>query len=50
MEVDASDQLVSLVTCSYSNNNGRFILAMRRAHDGEDVQSLISAVQQSTKK
>lgn len=50
VEVDASDQLVSLVTCSYSNDNGRFILAMRRARDGEDVQSLISAVQQSTKK
>lgn len=50
VEVDANDQLVSLVTCSYSNDDGRFILALRKVRDGEDVQSLASAVQQSTKK
>ena len=50
VDVNASDQLVSLVTCSYSNDDGRFILAMRRLRDGEDAQTLAAAVARSVQK
>ena len=50
VDVDASDQPVSLVTCSYSNDDGRFILAMRRLRDGEDAQTLAAIVAQSVQK
>lgn len=50
VEVTAEDPLISLVTCSYSNDDGRFILAMRKVRSGEDVQTLAAQVQQATAK
>ena len=45
-----SRSIFSLVTCSYSNDDGRFILAMRKVRSGEDVQTLAAQVQQATAK
>ncbi len=38
--VEYGDTLLLLVTCDYSNSDGRFILALRRVRDGEDAEAL----------
>ena len=50
VEVTPEDELISLVTCSYSNTDGRFILAMRKLREGEDVQTLAEQVRQAVSK
>ena len=35
VDVDAQDQIVCLVTCSYSQDNGRLLLYARRVREGE---------------
>ena len=45
--VNASDELLTLVTCSYSADDERFILVTRRLRDGEteaDIRSLIGTI------
>lgn len=40
VDVEYGDTLLLLVTCDYSNSDGRFILALRRVRDGEDAEAL----------
>lgn len=40
VEAGAEDQLLTLVTCSYSHDNGRFLLFARRLRDGETEESI----------
>lgn len=45
--VNSSDELLTLVTCSYTADDERFILVTRRLRDGEteeDIRSLIGAI------
>ena len=39
-DVNAGDQLIVLVTCSYTNNNGRFLLIGRELRENETVESI----------
>lgn len=50
VDVSADDELISLVTCSYSNADGRFILAMRRLRAGESAETAAEWVRQATQK
>ena len=40
VDVNADDQLVVLVTCSYSTDNGRFLLYGRKLRPGETMESI----------
>ena len=40
VEADANDQLVMLVTCSYSHDNGRFLIVARELREGETAESI----------
>ena len=40
VDVEYGDTLLLLVTCDYSNSDGRFILALRRVRDSEDAEAL----------
>ena len=40
VDAESGDQLLLLVTCSYSHSNGRFIIAARKLREGEDAQSI----------
>lgn len=41
LEADAGDQLLTLVTCSYSHDNGRFLLFARQLRDDETEESIM---------
>ena len=41
LEADANDQLLTLVTCSYSHDNGRFLLFARELRDDETEESIM---------
>lgn len=46
MEVTPGDRLLLLVTCEYTHNNGRFVVALRQLRTGEqedDVRALIQS-------
>ena len=45
LEADANDQLLTLVTCSYSHDNGRFLLFARELRDGETEESILEQFQ-----
>ena len=40
IDVTVDDQLIALVTCSYSQDNGRFLVTGRRLRAGEDEEEL----------
>ena len=40
IDVNADDQIVTLVTCSYSNDNGRFLLTGRALREGETEEEI----------
>lgn len=40
VEVDVNDELLMLVTCSYKNEDGRFILICRKLRDGETPETV----------
>lgn len=40
LDVNADDQLLQLVTCSYSHSNGRFLMFARELREGETVESV----------
>lgn len=48
--VQRNDRMLSLFTCSYSNENGRFVLFCRELHEGETVESVLDAAKLITKK
>ena len=39
-ETDVEDQLITLVTCSYSYPNGRFLVVARELHEDEDPEQI----------
>jgi len=41
VDVNANDQLVTLVTCSYSHNNGRFLMFARELREGETEAGML---------
>lgn len=43
VESDAGDQLITLVTCSYSHDNGRFLMVARRLRAGESEDGIAEA-------
>ena len=45
LEVGAEDQLVMLVTCSYSHDNGRFLMVARQLRDGETAEDIAALYQ-----
>ena len=45
LEADANDQLLTLVTCSYSHDNGRFLLFARQLRDVETEESIMEQFQ-----
>jgi sortase B len=48
--VERNDRMLSLITCSYSNENGRFTLFCRELHEDETVDSVLEAAKLITKK
>lgn len=47
VDVQYGDQLLLLVTCDYSNDDGRFILALRELREGENLVSVSSLLNQA---
>lgn len=47
LDVAYGDRLLLLVTCDYSNQDGRFILALRALRDGESVEAAAEKVAQA---
>lgn len=50
VDVNADDTMLALVTCSYSYDNGRFILVCRAMRDGETEEEMAELVKSSTKR
>ena len=50
VDVQAGDQLLTLVTCSYSHEDGRFVLVARRVREGETLDGLTGQVVTADKK
>lgn len=50
IDVQPEDHLISLVTCSYGHNNGRFIVMCRALRDGETEESIAQLMQTAVKK
>ena len=50
VEVEYGDRLLLLVTCDYTNREGRFILALRQLRQGENEADLWAKVMQSAVK
>ncbi len=50
VDVEAGDQLLTLVTCSYSHEDGRFVLVARKVREGETLDGLTERVGTSGKK
>ena len=47
VDVNENDQLLSLVTCSYSMDNGRFIIMCRKLHEDETPEQMSALLQQA---
>ena len=48
VEVEYGDQLLTLVTCSYNDDDGRYIVALRKLREGEtqeEIRALMTEVQ-----
>ena len=50
VEVNADDQLLSLVTCSYSMDDGRFIILCRKLRADETPEQMSALLQQAKSK
>ena len=50
VDVNEDDQLLSLVTCSYSMDNGRFIIMCRKLREDETPEQMEALVQQAKSK
>ena len=40
VEVEYGDQLLTLVTCSYNDDDGRYIVALRKLREGETEEEI----------
>ena len=49
-DVKPEDTLITLITCSYSNDNGRFMIVCRALRDDESILSVSDLMQQATAK
>ena len=49
-DVQADDHLISLITCSYGYNNGRFIVMCRELREGETEEAVSELMQTAAKK
>lgn len=49
-DVQRDDKMITLLTCSYSNDNGRFVLFCRALRDGETRESIYEQAKQITHK
>ena len=47
VDVSYGDEMLLLVTCEYTRDNGRFVVALRAMRDGETTQSLCQLVSAS---
>ena len=50
VDVERGDHLLSLVTCSYGNDNGRLIVMLRSLREGETAEEMAALVQQAVEK
>ena len=48
LDVVYGDHLLLLVTCEYTHDNGRFVLALRERREGESLEELRRQVRRST--
>lgn len=48
--VERNDRMLTLLTCSYSNDNGRYVLFCRELHEDETVESVLERAKEITKK
>ena len=48
VDVERGDQLLSLVTCSYTNDNGRLVVMLRALRDTETPDSIRSSIVSTT--
>lgn len=49
-DVQAEDNLITLITCSYEYDNSRFIVVARALREGETVEGVTEQMQEATKK
>ena len=47
IDVRYGDALLSLVTCSYEQDNGRFILVCRKIREGESREDVLEKVKET---
>lgn len=45
IDVNYGDQILSLVTCEYTHNNGRLVVALRKLRDDETEESILQLFQ-----
>ena len=50
VDVERGDHLLSLVTCSYGNDNGRLVVMLRSLREGETVEEMAALVSQAVEK
>ena len=50
LEVEAGDRLLLLVTCEYTHNNGRFVVALRQLRPDEDEDEVRAALRSARAK
>ena len=50
VDVQAEDNLITLITCSYEYDNSRFIVVARALREDETVESVTELMQETTKK
>lgn len=48
VDVQAGDQLLTLVTCSYSHDNGRLLIVCRKLREGETAEQMTELMQSAT--
>ena len=50
VDVERGDRLLSLVTCSYGNDNGRLVVMLRSLREGETAEGVAALVSQALEK
>ena len=50
VDIERGDHLLSLVTCSYGNDNGRLVVMLRSLREGETAEGVARLVSQALEK
>ena len=50
VDVERGDHILSLVTCSYDDDNGRLIVMSRSLREGETAEEMAALVMQAVEK